>query len=78
MTVADLIEALEGMDPEAEVHLMTQPEWPFEYSVLGVCRREDFEEEGFVEGEKEGRDVFLVEDVQLRYGNKGAWEAAQR
>lgn len=33
MNVAELVEYLEDLDPETEVRLATQPNWPFEYSV---------------------------------------------
>lgn len=36
MTVADLLEALEGLDPGTEVRLMNQNSWPFEYSIAGT------------------------------------------
>jgi hypothetical protein len=38
MKVRDLIEALNDADPngEAEVRLMTQPSWPFEWSIAGT------------------------------------------
>lgn len=31
MTVAELIELLSDLDPEAEVRLAVQPSWPFEH-----------------------------------------------
>lgn len=36
MTVQELIERLEDFDPEAEVRLMTQQQWPFENAVHGM------------------------------------------
>ena len=33
MTVAELIEQLEALDPEAEVRLASQPTYPMEYSL---------------------------------------------
>ncbi|MFB7649484.1 hypothetical protein ACFC0S_16405 [Streptomyces sp. NPDC056084] len=41
MTVADLIEQLEGMDPDAPVRLATQPAYPFEYTIGKVAEAED-------------------------------------
>ena len=35
-TVSQLRELLEGLDDDAEVRLMNQASWPFEYSVLGT------------------------------------------
>ncbi|WP_333745998.1 hypothetical protein [Streptomyces sp. IBSBF 2950] len=40
-TVADLIEKLEQMDPEAKVRLATQPGYPFEYTIGKVAEAED-------------------------------------
>jgi len=37
MTVQDLIQELEQFDPDAEVRLAIQPEWPFEHAVGGVA-----------------------------------------
>jgi len=36
VTITDLIQLLEGHDPDAEVRLMSQSSWPLEYSVLGT------------------------------------------
>jgi hypothetical protein len=36
MNVRDLIEMLQDYDEDAEVFIMEQPNWPFEYSVIGV------------------------------------------
>ena len=36
MNVAELIEELEYMDPEAEVRLAFQPSWPFQYTIARV------------------------------------------
>lgn len=33
MTIRDLIDELEGYDPETEVRFMSQQSWPFEYSI---------------------------------------------
>ena len=38
MTAKDLIDLLEGVDPDTEVRLAQQPHWPFEYSVGQVVR----------------------------------------
>ena len=46
MNVQDLIEILEGMDPEADVFVATQPEYPFECRLAGVCRRGDYADDG--------------------------------
>jgi hypothetical protein len=33
MTVEQLLEELEGCDPDAEVRIAQQPAWPFEYAL---------------------------------------------
>lgn len=40
MTVADLREILDGLDDGTEVRLMSQPSWPFEYSIAGTWTAE--------------------------------------
>ena len=77
MKVHELIEALEDMDdPEAQVFIMSQKSWPFEYSIHSVLQRSDFEGEpagDIEETDTSSLDVFIVEGEQLRYGNKDAW-----
>ena len=36
MTVAELIQELEYMDPNAEVRFASQPNWPFEYDIQSI------------------------------------------
>ena len=86
MNVAELIERLEDMDPEAEVLFISQPHWPFEYSIDGLVTRAEVEEvdndrhddepgkREYRDGES-ANDVLLVEGRQLRYGSKSAWDA---
>jgi hypothetical protein len=71
MNVRDLIEMLQDYDEDAEVFIMEQPNWPFEYSVIGVISRSEFEKDE--DNDKDSNDVFLLEGRQLRYGNKNAW-----
>ncbi|MCA9631877.1 MAG: hypothetical protein KC766_29690 [Myxococcales bacterium] len=89
MKVRDLIEILEDQDPEAEVLIMSQENWPFENAIAGVAMREDFVDEDEDEDEEADaerryekgtapNDVFIVEGQQLRYGSKAAWNAATR
>ena len=82
MTVRELIEYLEQFDEDAQVLIMEQPSWPFEYSIDGVITREELierrkeEDDGTAEELGYGMDktdVFLVEGTQLRYGDKNAW-----
>ena len=77
MKVHELIEALEDMDdPEAQVFIMSQKSWPFEYSIHSVLQRSDFEGEpagDIEETDTSSLDVLILEGKQLRYGNKEAW-----
>ncbi len=84
MQVAELIEILEGMDPDAEVLIGSAPAWPFEYSIAGVTTREDVlaetegEDDPVYEDNRGPSDVFLLEGEQLRYGSKLMWSAVRR
>ena len=92
MKVSELIDLLEEQDPDAEVLVMMQENWPFECSLAGVTsreemlradREEDLDDEGDAEDPKlecgtANSDVFLVEGQQLRYGSKTAWTVATR
>ena len=40
MKVSELIELLQDQDPDAEVMIMSQENWPFENAVAGVAVRE--------------------------------------
>ena len=90
MKVKELIDILEEQDPDAEVLIMSQQNWPFENGVYGVTVRsemdgddEDGENEDGADttAARDGRatnDVFIVEGSQLRYGSKTAWDVATR
>ena len=39
MKVSDLIEFLQGCEPDADVYLMMQQPWPFECAVIGATTR---------------------------------------
>lgn len=91
MKVSELIELLEDQDPNAEVLIMTQENWPFENAIKGIAVRdemlradhdedgdEDPEEEAHLERGTARNDVFIVEGTQLRYGSKTAWSVVTR
>ncbi len=90
MKVSELIELLEEQDPDAEVLVMMQKNWPFECSLAGVTTRDEMlraderdEDDGeqvepCIESGTAKSDVFLVEGEQLRYGSKTAWDVATR
>ena len=75
MNLNELIERLEEyreqLGGEVEVRLMTQPNYPFENSVKGVCSTEEMDvEDEFVS------IVYIVESNQIGYGTKLAWDVA--
>ena len=80
MTINRLIELLEEareLSPEGgstKVRFMSQPEWPFEYSIRGVALKSECQEESDSVPEDEEEIVYLVEGQQLGYGNKAAWD----
>ena len=85
MTIDDLIEQLEEYRDEiggdAEVRLMMQPNWPFEYTIAGLASRIEINEVCEDEPEDAGDEnaeavVYLCEGWQLGYGTKRAWEVA--
>ena len=86
MKVKDLISLLEDTDPDTEVRLMTQENYPFENALIGAwqppAEGEDEDGNGFTPadgdefGHRAGQPVkvlYLVEGRQLGYGTKDAW-----
>lgn len=82
MTVGELIGILERYDEDLDVLIVSQPSWPFEYSIDGiVARSEIFEERDEYDEEEEDKEddcVFICEGNQLRYGRKAAWDNCTR
>lgn len=76
MTVGELIEVLENVDPEAKVLMGCQPRWPFEYACTGVTVRGAFKEEEDIRGDENSNDVILLQGNQLRYGDEVMWDHA--
>lgn len=73
MNVQDLMDMLSGMDPNAEVRLATQPEWPLAFELAGVAEPDDDE---MPEGV-----VWLVtgnHPQDTPYAPEAAWSVAQR
>ena len=74
MQVRELMELLEGMDPDAEVRFASQPSWPFEYAINEVVEigppdedEADEDEELPDFGDEPTSVVYLVEGTQLGY-----------
>ena len=82
MKVSELIQFLKEQDPEAEVLVMSQQNWPFENACYGVTTRADMlAGEDDDDAPRDGgamSDVFIVEGSQLRYGSRAAWDTAAR
>ena len=78
MKVRELIEALESYQPDAEVLLCTQQQWPFESALLGAVSREEMQGQNTAPSGGSGADVLLVEGSQIRYGSKAAWQVVDR
>lgn len=83
MTIDELISRLEDYRDElggdAEVRLMTQPNWPFENSVCGLVSGAELNDGDGEEVDADVADdvvVFIVDGGQLGYGSKRAWELA--
>jgi hypothetical protein len=76
VTVQELIAELECCDGEAEVRLLAQPSWPFEYTIAAVVEATDQPADLSGYRETPARRVLLVEGRQACYGDKRAFEAA--
>jgi len=78
MKVRELIELLKRQDPDAEVCMVFQRNWPTEHSVAGIAVRGDLDDgvapmngKRYADGTA-ASDVILVEGEWLRYGHKAA------
>jgi hypothetical protein len=81
-TLDELIEALQEVRDEvggdAEVRMVTQHNWPLEYTVFGVSTGAQInaDEDSLDDGDvSDDNVVYLVEGTQLGYGSKRAWGA---
>ncbi len=85
MRVKELMEVLKDLEPDAQVIIASQPNWPFEVELTCVVTRAECEER---DAESQQRptldrgmaptDVLLVEGQQLRYGSKTPFLLARR
>lgn len=71
MTVAELIETLSGFNPDSEVRLACQPNWPFEYSISEVIAAvsEDADSDSDT---SDLEIVYIAEGRQIDYLNADA------
>lgn len=65
MTVRDLIEVLECFDDDMEVRIAEQPNYPFEYSIVGAVEFENYNEENC---------LYLCEGRQIDYLSSEIWD----
>jgi hypothetical protein len=75
MTVQELIDELECHDHDTEVRFLSQPAWPFEYTIAAVVEATDKPDDLSGYRETPTPRVLLVEGRQACYGDKSAFEA---
>lgn len=74
MTVQELIDMLEGVDPDMEVRLAFQPNYPMEYTVAGVTQTPpEPEEEQDPRAEPQAPVVYLLEGAWAGYASRDLW-----
>ena len=88
MNLDTLIEILEEyrdeFGGEAEVRLMTQQNWPFENRICGITSGREMNEADDEDTDEDGGQdvaddstIYIVEDGQICYGSKRAWETCR-
>jgi hypothetical protein len=77
MKVKDLLSILRDLDPEANVVLCAQPNYPIEYTLRDVAVRSDFSDPDDMTSGAQPNDVLLLEGTHLRYGSRAAWDASR-
>ena len=77
MKVSQLVDILNDCDPDANVILAEQPNWPLEHALEGIAVREEFSLDDRADGRRPN-DVILLEGRQLRYGSRDAWSNPTR
>jgi hypothetical protein len=75
MTVQELIDELEGCDPEAEVRFLAQPSWPFEYTIAAAVEATDQRPDLSGYRQTPAPRVLLVDGRQACYGNRQLFES---
>ena len=72
VNVAELIEELENMDPEAEVRLAIQPSWPFQHTISGV-----YDVPGKSDDPQPNPDQYANDNLEQYEDDFEEWEAQQ-
>lgn len=70
MTVQELIDELECFDADAEVRFLSQPAWPFEYTIAAVVEATDQPPDLSAYRETPAPRVLLIEGRQACYGDQ--------
>jgi len=82
MNVKELMDILQKQDPNAQVKLISQPNWPLEYDIKGIVTRDDLnDEDNHIRSRRPQNtpsDVLIVEGEQIGYGSKAAWIVASQ
>ena len=77
MTVRKLIEILEDFDPETEVRLAVQPNYPLQHDIAGVVHTSELTAEmsQVYAGDKDAEVVWILEGStpDQPYGSKDWW-----
>ena len=77
MTIDELVQRLEEYRDElggdAEVRLMTQENWPFENTIVGLASGAEINDGGDDDEVDDDATVYIVEGQQLGYGSQRAW-----
>lgn len=71
MKVKDLIEFLDGCDPDATVLFVSQPGWPFENSIGGMTTRADVERQERADRGDDDEDDEPGSDARIATGFHG-------
>lgn len=76
MTIDEMIERLneyrDQLGGDAEVRMMQQPNWPFQYHIGNVVSGEEIN--NVKDGSVHDRVVYVCEGPQIGYGSKCAWD----
>jgi hypothetical protein len=77
MTVSELIERLQELNPDAEVRLAVQPSWPFENEIAGVVDSAALNTSDLDEDEREIPEdvVWIADGGQIDYLSPRVFDA---
>jgi hypothetical protein len=75
MSVQELIEELQCLDGDAEVRFLSQPSWPFEYTIEAVVEASDTPDDLSGYRKTPAKRILLVEGRQACYGDKSVFES---